>query len=105
MPPGAFPHLTELTLQHVLKPGYAYGNEFAFGLELILDALERELRCRHAGLLRSPLDDHRDGEVGQAFVAELLAAVDRPEYPTFADAGEFQPVLHARTGQVAGSLA
>ena len=41
MPKGMFPHLTELTLQHVLKPGYAYGNEFDFGLELILDGLER----------------------------------------------------------------
>lgn len=41
MPAGSYPHLTELTLQHVLKPGYAYGNEFDFGLELILDGLER----------------------------------------------------------------
>lgn len=39
-----YPHLTELTLEHVLKPGYAYGNEFAFGLELILDGLERVLQ-------------------------------------------------------------
>lgn len=43
MPPGAYPHLVELTVEHVLKPGYAYGNEFAFGLELILDGLERAL--------------------------------------------------------------
>jgi AcrR family transcriptional regulator len=41
MPAGLFPHLTELTREHVLKPGYAYGNEFDFGLELILDGLER----------------------------------------------------------------
>lgn len=41
MPAGSYPHLTELTLEHVLKPGYAYGNEFDFGLELILDGLER----------------------------------------------------------------
>jgi AcrR family transcriptional regulator len=41
MPQGLYPHLTELTLEHVLKPGYAYGNEFEFGLELILDGLER----------------------------------------------------------------
>jgi AcrR family transcriptional regulator len=43
-PPGAYPHLVELTTQHVLKPGYSYGNEFGFGLELILDGLERALR-------------------------------------------------------------
>ena len=41
LPPGAYPHLVELTTQHVLKPGYSYGNEFSFGLELILDGLER----------------------------------------------------------------
>ena len=42
-PPGTYPHLVELTREHVLKPGYAYGNEFPFGLELILDGLERAL--------------------------------------------------------------
>jgi hypothetical protein len=26
-----------------VKPGYAYANEFPFGLELILDGLERAL--------------------------------------------------------------
>jgi AcrR family transcriptional regulator len=43
VPPGAYPHLVELTKEHVLKPGYAYANEFDFGLELILDGLERAL--------------------------------------------------------------
>lgn len=38
-----YPHLTELMMGHVLKPGYAYGEEFEFGLELILDGLERWL--------------------------------------------------------------
>jgi len=37
----AYPHLTELTIQHVLQPGYHYGGEFEIGLDLILDALER----------------------------------------------------------------
>src|SRR5439155_9490740 len=27
-PAGEYPHLTELTVEHVLKPGYDYGNEF-----------------------------------------------------------------------------
>ncbi|HUQ01688.1 MAG TPA: TetR/AcrR family transcriptional regulator [Kofleriaceae bacterium] len=44
LPPGAFPHLVELTQEHVLKPGYRYGNEFGFGLDLILDGLERRRR-------------------------------------------------------------
>ena len=38
---GTYPHLTELTIQHVLRPGYHYGGEFEIGLDLILDALER----------------------------------------------------------------
>jgi len=43
MPPGAYPYLVELTTEHVLKPGYSYSNEFSFGLELVLDGLERAL--------------------------------------------------------------
>jgi len=39
--PEDYPHLTELTLGHVLRPGYSYGNEFEFGLDLILDGLEK----------------------------------------------------------------
>ena len=38
---GAYPHLTELATEHVLQPGYDYGDEYDFGLELILDGLER----------------------------------------------------------------
>jgi AcrR family transcriptional regulator len=37
----AYPYLTELTVQHVLQPGYDYADEFEFGLDLILDGLER----------------------------------------------------------------
>jgi hypothetical protein len=40
-PAGAYPHLAELTVQHVLQPGYDYGDEFEFGLDLVLDGLER----------------------------------------------------------------
>ena len=36
-----YPHLTELTVEHVLQPGYDYADEFAFGIDLILDGLER----------------------------------------------------------------
>jgi len=45
MPPGAYPHLTELTVQHILQPGYDYGDEFAYGLDLVLDGLDRALRA------------------------------------------------------------
>jgi hypothetical protein len=43
MPPGAYPHLTELTVQHILQPGYDYGAEFEYGLDLVLEGLERAL--------------------------------------------------------------
>ena len=42
-PADDYPHLAELTVQHVLQPGYDYGHEFEFGLDLILDGLERAL--------------------------------------------------------------
>lgn len=37
-----FPHFTEMITGHALKPGYSYAAEFEFGLDLILDALERK---------------------------------------------------------------
>ncbi|TFV86967.1 TetR/AcrR family transcriptional regulator [Blastococcus sp. CT_GayMR16] len=43
MPDGMYPHLTELTVQHILQPGYDYGDEFEYGLNLILDGLDRAL--------------------------------------------------------------
>ena len=44
MPPGRYPHLTELTVEHVLRPGYDYGREFEYGLDLVLDGLDRAHR-------------------------------------------------------------
>ncbi len=41
LPADAYPHLAELTREHVLAPGYDYAEEFGFGLDLILDGLER----------------------------------------------------------------
>ena len=40
-PAGAYPHLTEIAVEHVLQPGYSYASEYLFGLDLILDGLER----------------------------------------------------------------
>jgi AcrR family transcriptional regulator len=34
-----YPHLTEFSIEHVVKPGYDFGLEFAFGLDLVLDGL------------------------------------------------------------------
>jgi AcrR family transcriptional regulator len=40
-PADAYPHLAEIATEHVLQPGYDYGDEFLYGLDLILDGLER----------------------------------------------------------------
>ena len=40
-PADAYPHLTEIAVEHVLQPGYSYASEYLFGLDLILDGLER----------------------------------------------------------------
>ena len=40
-PADAYPYLAELAVEHVLQPGYDYGNEFEFGLDLILDGFDR----------------------------------------------------------------
>jgi AcrR family transcriptional regulator len=37
--PADFPHLVEFSVEHVLKPGYDFGDEFEYGLRLVLDAL------------------------------------------------------------------
>ncbi|WP_190394383.1 TetR/AcrR family transcriptional regulator [Nocardiopsis quinghaiensis] len=42
-PADRYPHLTEMITDHALRPDYAYANEFASGLDLILDGLERIL--------------------------------------------------------------
>lgn len=40
-PADRYPHLAEFTFEHVLRPGYDFTDEFDFGLDLILDGLER----------------------------------------------------------------
>jgi AcrR family transcriptional regulator len=40
--PDAYPHLVEM-IGHALAPGYDYGDEFEYGLDAILDGLERAL--------------------------------------------------------------
>ena len=38
-PASEFPYLFELTLEHVLQPGYDYGQEFDSGLEVVLNGV------------------------------------------------------------------
>jgi AcrR family transcriptional regulator len=43
---GEYPHLVEMATDYYLRPGYSFGDEFEWGLDLILDALEQSHR-RH----------------------------------------------------------
>jgi AcrR family transcriptional regulator len=38
---GQYPHLTEYATKIAMQPGFDFGNEFDFGLGLVLDGLER----------------------------------------------------------------
>jgi AcrR family transcriptional regulator len=40
IPADAYPHLTEMAISHVLQPGFDFGDEFGYGLRLILQSLE-----------------------------------------------------------------
>jgi AcrR family transcriptional regulator len=39
--PGEYPYLVEMALDRAVKPGYKYGDEFGYGLDLILDGIKR----------------------------------------------------------------
>jgi AcrR family transcriptional regulator len=41
LPVDEYPHLAEMIIQHAMQPGYDYAEEFEFGMDLILDGLER----------------------------------------------------------------
>ncbi len=45
IPVDDYPHLMELTSEHVLQPRYDFGREFDFGLDLILDGLDAASRA------------------------------------------------------------
>jgi AcrR family transcriptional regulator len=42
-PLDGYPHLVELMTEHVIGRDYSYGDEFDYGLDLILDGLEERL--------------------------------------------------------------
>ena len=75
-PPTTYPHLAELTVEHVLQPGYDYGNEYEFGLDLILDGLEETWLAAdpdpRAARMTRPLSAHE---------SEQIAAVIRVSTP------------------------
>jgi AcrR family transcriptional regulator len=40
-PLNAYPHLAAFITEHAMKPGYDYADEFEYGLDVILDGIER----------------------------------------------------------------
>jgi hypothetical protein len=53
LPDDRYPHLVEMITEQVVGRDYAYGDEFGFGLELILDGIDQHLaRDRSAGRRR-----------------------------------------------------
>jgi len=44
-PAEAYPRLAEFTFEHILRPGYSFAVEFEFGLDLLLDGLQRVHRA------------------------------------------------------------
>jgi AcrR family transcriptional regulator len=43
LPADRYPHLVEMITEQVMAKDYSYGNEFEFGLDLVLDGIERHL--------------------------------------------------------------
>ena len=41
VPAGEYPNLVEFITEHAMQPGYDYADEFEYGLDLVLDGLER----------------------------------------------------------------
>ena len=42
---GEYPHMVEFAVEHAMLPGYDFGDEFEFGLELVLDGIARMLEA------------------------------------------------------------
>ncbi|EFQ82937.1 transcriptional regulator, TetR family [Aeromicrobium marinum DSM 15272] len=47
IPADRYPHLVEMVTDQVVGGGYDYGDEFGFGLDLVLDGLEARLATQH----------------------------------------------------------
>jgi len=56
---ASLPNLMSMIRDHALQPGYDHGEEFAWGLDLILDGLERRLTSSGSSPIASsrPLSD------------------------------------------------
>jgi AcrR family transcriptional regulator len=52
---GEYPYLMEYATERAMKPGYDFGDEFEFGLGVILDALERSIPPGDGAARREPV--------------------------------------------------
>jgi AcrR family transcriptional regulator len=48
-PAGEYPYLMEILSEHVMQPGYDYGDEFEYGLDVVLDGLGRARQALDGG--------------------------------------------------------
>ena len=51
---GAYPNLVAFITEHAMQPGYDFGDEFEYGLDMILDGLERARRATRRQSRRPP---------------------------------------------------
>ena len=75
-PVNSYRNLVEFITEHAMKPGYQYSKEFEYGLDLILDGLERsqasqlislgmpDARARSRARLRSALREGTSPQIG-----------------------------------------
>jgi AcrR family transcriptional regulator len=56
---GDYPHLVEFASQHVLQPGYDFGAQFDFGLNLILDGLAQHADVSESSSAGALLDSDK----------------------------------------------
>ncbi len=99
---GEHPHLTELTVQHVLQPGYDYGDEFEFGLDLILDGLERAV-AQHA--LATGTIENADSKGRPMDVTQLILDDHHEQRRLFAMLEQMEPADVDRLAAVWARLA
>lgn len=55
-----YPNLVEFITEHAMKPGYDYADEFEYGLDVVLDGLER-VEVGTGGKARAPTPAGRSG--------------------------------------------
>ena len=46
---GDYPHLVEMATEYYIQPGYDFGDEFEFGIDLILDAMATRRTAKRVG--------------------------------------------------------